>query len=215
MASYIYGLISVWTVLGIGWLVLDSILDLSSWSNFTTWVWSSQTLFFLLFLYFNSRQETEKLPYFLDGFFLPVLFACECTTAMAVVYMMVVEADMFQQSVKDYGAAAAWTGSFVVHYCTLVVLLIYMHMNVARSMSRRAQILEIVKTQTPYFWYYNVLFIAAFLVPLSYAIFFDPREHYGLPTETSLQVNSSIVAGSILSLLVFIAWIQDYDGIPF
>ena len=182
-----------WAIVSVVILVLGVALDPDSISNFTTWVWMLQTLFFILYsmtAFGHGRGDTKLL----NTYFLPVLFACEWTTAISVVYMMVVETALFQENQYRYGAATAWIGNFIVHYLTLAILLYYMHTKTDHQ--------KVVPTLD----YIHVLGFATFILLFSYIVLFHPNQHYGLPSATDFEVAFSILLAGAFGLATYLAW---------
>ena len=232
--SLYFSCVCVWVFVGISWLFIETIREIEFWSNFTTWVWFLQTLFFAYYIYFNTvRSEevfvdvhfaaTKKIityaPWngqeFLDAYFLPVLFVCEITTSMAVVYMMVDKASMIQENIDDYGAILTWIGNFIVHYLTLAFLLFYMHNKTSANQHRSSVVNQHIKNQPSPFYYYHTISFAAFILIMTYVIMFDPNEHYGIRSLSKNDVAIGTVASSCFSLGVFVVWSSENLNPPF
>ena len=123
-----------WTCLSLGWTLFDLSLNLHAWTNFTSWVWSMQTVFFTLHsIHLINVNVVFITAATMDVYFLPILFACEWATALAVVYMIVENAGLFAANIEKFGEAETWIGSFIVHYITLIMLVLYMHQQPGRK----------------------------------------------------------------------------------
>lgn len=230
-----YTCVSVWIFIGISWLFIETIRQIEFWSNFTTWVWFLQTLFFGYYIYLNNLRSEEvfvELQFsspkknnkyaqsnsgqeFLDAYFLPVLFACETTTAMAVVYMMVDKASMIQDNIDMYGATVTWIGNFIIHYLTLSFLLIYMHKKTSANQDRSKVVKQHIKNQPSPFYYYHTIGFAIFILIMTYVIMFNPNEHYGIKTLTKNNVALGTISSSLFSLAVFVVWSSENLNSPF
>lgn len=189
-------LLAVWTILGWGWFLYDTIAQPTNLYNFTTWTWLLQTLFYTLFL---LAKDVDTLV-FLDAYMLPLVWTCEFSAALAVVYMMVAEAGMLQDSLDTIGPVLTWIGSFVIHYMTVVVLLVYMHHDLRRVQTAFKLANDIAPGRI------IVLFLTTFALIYAYAGFFPPASHYGIAgmTDTVALLLLLLVAAS--GLLVFRQW---------
>jgi hypothetical protein len=183
-----------WVLLGIGWMIYDCIFKPSNWSNFTSWVWLLQTCFFIGSL---IRLKNELL----HVYFLPIVFVCEFTTALAVVYMMVDRALIFDTAVEKIGPTLVWLGNFVLHYLTLIVLFLYMH----EDMNERKRRISDVFSHLG-FRYIVVLGFFLFTLIYAYCVFFFPVEHYGLHAADDGLVAFLLLVSAGAGLAVFLSW---------
>jgi len=184
--------IYAWTTISIGWIIFDLITDPEAWLNFTSWVWTLQSIFFLIYALilnnFFDKMQKDKWKNFLDTIFLPVLFSCEWTTAISVVYMMVSRADMMHNSVETYGAIVANIGSFIVHYLTLVMLLLYIYL------------LKPIREPPPPTQF---LLIVVFFIFYCYMLVQEPATHYGIKNTSNLEAEIGMIVTSLIGVLVF------------
>jgi hypothetical protein len=184
--------IYAWTTISIGWIIFDLITDPEAWLNFTSWVWTLQSIFFLIYALilnnFFDKVQKDKWKNFLDTIFLPVLFSCEWTTAISVVYMMVSRADMMHNSVETYGAIVANIGSFIVHYLTLVMLLFYIYL------------LKPIREPPPPTQF---LLIVVFFIFYCYMLVQEPATHYGIKNTSNLEAEIGMIVTSLIGVLVF------------
>jgi len=184
--------IYAWTTISIGWIIFDLITDPEAWLNFTSWVWTLQSIFFLIYALilnnFFDKMQKDKWKKFLDTIFLPVLFSCEWTTAISVVYMMVSRADMMHNSVETYGAIVANIGSFIVHYLTLVMLLFYIYL------------LKPIREPPPSTQF---LLIVVFFIFYCYILVQEPATHYGIKNTSNLEAEIGMIVTSLIGVLVF------------
>lgn len=181
-------LLQIWTVFSLVWLVYDCIFAPSNWSNFTTWVWFLQTLFFVLFLWKGHNQ-------FLAVFFLPILFACEFAVAVAIVYLMVQRATIFDQNIEKHGEALTWTGNFFLHYATLFMLIFYMHQS--DFFTREVRAYTRIVQQGLGFRYDILLISILFFILYSYISIEYPASHYGTDLSNTTAGLSFLSAGFI------------------
>lgn len=189
-------LLQLWTVFSLGWLVWDSVESASNWTNFTSWVWCLQTLFFVVF-WFNGQGP------FLSGYFLPVLFACEFVTAVSVVYLMLQRATILDVNVEAHGATLTWIGNFILHYLTLAILLFYMHQNDAFTRDIRFHINVILKNLGAR--YHVILYTTLFLILYSYASLQHPATHYGTDL-SNLMATIYFLVGGWVGLYAITLW---------
>jgi len=195
-----------WAVLSVVSAVLGIALDPPSISNFTTWVWLLQMIFFTLYALMSFGKWSKDSNILLNAFFLPVVFACEWTTAIAVIYMMVVKAELFEANKERYGMVVSWIGNIVVHYLTMVVLIYYMHL--ART---KYDISSYIKNHPSKFDYVHVIGFATFILLFSYIVLFHPNQHYGIPSATDFEVAVSILLAGGVGVATFLAWTQAFE----
>ena len=186
--------IYAWTAISIGWIIFDLITGPEAWLNFTSWVWTLQSIFFLIYaLVLNNvldrEQKQNQWKTFLDTIFLPILFSCEWTTAISVVYMMVSRADMMHNSVETYGAIVANIGSFIVHYLTLAMLLFYIYSYKTIP----------VKAPPPT----QFLLFVVFFIFYCYMLVQEPATHYGIKNTSNLEAEVGMIVISLIGVLVF------------
>ena len=177
----------LWTLIGIGWIIYDTIFWPETWYNFTSWVWFFQTSFF--FWYLLSKEENSLR----DGYFLPVLFACEFTVALAVIYLMIVGSTLFDENVDENGPVLVWIGSAILHYVTLLFLLRYMY-------GRK----YILRDDPPYKF---ILIIATFIIVYSYRAFCEPASHYGVAGISDAWSGFYLILVSNLGLIIYLCWV--------
>lgn len=184
--TFIYGL---WVLIGLGWIIADSILYPTTWYNFTSWIWFLQTFFFLWYLLAKRRPSPLR-----DGYFLPVLFACEFTIAIAVVFLMLEGSTLFDENIKEEGAVLVWIGSAILHYVTLFFLLCYMY-----------GMPKLVVNDPPY---KLILFLAVFIIVYSYRAFCEPASHYGVKGISDAWSGFYLFSASTLGLAIYLCWVQ-------
>lgn len=209
MIWYIW-LIFAWTVFGHAWMILDTIVSPSTWQNFTSWVWFLQTIFFTIHTYdiLNPKKEkngSTQANIFLDCFFLPVLFACEWSTGISVVYMMTVHASLLEHNLDLHGPLITWTANLLVHYITLAMLILYMHFQPRHKIIKNA----IAGFQESY--YNQIIIFSIFIILFTYSILLKPVKHYGIPEITEFELNFAVVVSGFIGFLVFKGWLQDFE----
>ena len=198
-----------WTLLGWSWMVYDSFQKPENWYNFTSWTWFLQTLFYSLFLLIQNSDDHNWLKMsstdhfiFLDAYMLPIVWSCEWTAAIAVVYMMVDESTVIGDSLDENGPVLTWVGSFLIHYMTVIVLLVYMHQDTKRIFTCTKSAREIATGRT------SLLFIVLFTLTYSYSTFFPPASHYGISGMTDIVAAHLLLVVSASGLAVFLNWTQ-------
>ena len=198
---YFASLIYAWTAVGIGWILFDLITAPKAWLNFTSWVWTLQTLFFLIYSIILKDNEYGPWHRFLDTDFLPILFACEWATAVAVVYMMVARASMLENAIESYGIVLANLGSFIVHYLTLVMLIIY----ISYPRQKKAQYLNcnILPGPLYYLAHLQFLIICVFVFFYMYILVQEPATHYGISNTSNFEAEVGMIVTGIIGVLVF------------
>jgi len=192
----------IWILFCFGWSLYDSVVVPSNWSNFTSWVWFLQAVFFSLHLL--SLTPIKKLhpqKYFLSTYFLPVLFGYEFVTMIAVVYMTVDEAMIFENAVQKNGKVVVWIGNFALHFLTLIILLIYI------SLEYTTITTHIKFTYTCLKWKYCVLlFLPVFIFINTYCAIFVPARHYGVANVGDRLTSQLFHFFGLLGVGLFFRW---------
>lgn len=200
----------LWTLVGWVWILYDTVKRPENWYNFTSWTWFLQTLFYSLYLFSSSdgssklftRLNTDSTDFFvfLDAYMLPIVWSCEWTAAIAVVYMMVDESGVIEDSLNRDGPVLTWIGNFLIHYMTVVVLLVYMHQDTKRIFTCTRNAREVASGRT------FLLHILLFTLTYAYASFFPPASHYGISGMTDIVTALLLLAVSASGLAVFQNW---------
>jgi len=198
---YFASLIYAWTAVGIGWIIFDLITAPKAWLNFTSWVWTLQSIFFFIYSII-LKDEYGPWHRFLDNTFLPILFACEWATAVSVVYMMVAHAEMLENAIDSYGLALANIGSFIVHYLTLTMLIIYMNKPSPKKLMQFYST-SINPTQEYAFAHLQFLIICVYVIFYSYILVQEPATHYGIPNTSNFEAELGMIFTGIIGVLVF------------
>lgn len=207
----IYLLWCVWPFFTLAWVVYDTGWHIRNWGNFTSWVWFLQTVFFGMvatqYLIARLSQTSLRLnmpnpPLWHTIYFMPLLFACEFSIALNVVYMMVVQVDMLDSNIKEFGPVITWIGNFIVHYLTFILLVYYIQdgSNLDLLRSRKLSIVDDIGSS-----YYTTLLANLFVLVYSYCAFFPPSTHYGIHDTSDAIATFLMVVLAILGLWVFFA----------
>ena len=201
-------LLIAWTLFGWLWLFFDTIVTPENWYNFTCWTWFLQTIFYTLFLAASKegrlltwlKMDIAEYYIFLDAYMLPIIWTCEFTAAVAVVYMMVDESTVLDDSLNKNGPIYTWVGNFIIHYLTVIVLLAYIHHDTKRIYTCIRSAREEAPGRT------SLLCIVVFTLTHAYATFFPPASHYGIAgiTDTATALLLLVVSASAFG--VFHNW---------
>lgn len=191
-------LLIAWTLIGYGWMIYDTVIVPKNWYNFTSWTWLLQVLFYTMYLF--AKNSTDHAV-FLDGYFLPLVFACEWTAAIAVVYMMVAESTVIADALENYGPVKAWLGNFLIHYMTVVVLIVYMH----KDQKKTFTCVKLAREDSNG-TYASLLHIGLFTLIYSYCVFFPPASHYGITGMSDTITALLLLAVSATGLAAFRSW---------
>jgi hypothetical protein len=188
--------IGAWTLLGWVWMLYDTIVKPDNWYNFTSWTWFLQTLLYTLYFFAKSSD----FFIFLDAYVLPIVWSCEWAAAIAVVYMMVDESGAIENSLAENGPVLTWVGNFLIHYVTVIILLVYMHHDPKRIFTCTKSARE----NDPG----RLVCLNTFLFTLTYAYasFFPPASHYGIAGITDTATALLLLAVSAIGLAVFQNW---------
>lgn len=199
-------LLIAWTLFGWIWLSYDTVIKPENWYNFTSWTWFLQTFFYTLFLtapkegIYWLQMDTAEYFIFLDAYMLPIVWTCEFTAGVAVVYMMVDESTVINDSLNTNGPVYTWVGSFLIHYMTLIILLAYIHHDTKRIYTCIRSAREEAPGRT------SLLCIVVFTLTYAYAKFFPPASHYGIAGMTDTVTALLLLAVSASALGVFQNW---------
>lgn len=208
-------LLWTWTVVGWIWVAFDTVTKPTNWYNFTSWTWFLQTIFYSLFLavqnsekndtvssWVNNRLKMDTADHFifLDAYMLPIVWSCEWTAAIAVVYMMVDDSGVLQDALNKNGPTLTWIGNFLIHYMTVVVLFVYMQQDTKRIFTCTKNARENAPGRT------SLLYIVLFTLTYAYATFFPPASHYGIAGMTDTVAALLLLGVSASGLAVFQNW---------
>lgn len=188
------------------WLVFIVRISMDSdiMVHFTNWVWLLQATYWSLEWYFYPHSPLISI-----AFLTPVVCASEILMILAVVFMMLNRAELFQDALADYDEATMNLGNTLVHELPVVLFILYNALVVVDRLYRDTQLFfDQCRKRNKLGFYFTSLFAIQAIWIFCYYSWFSVQSRYGLH-----HVKDDVSVGTSLAvvwavLIAYLFWVR-------